>query len=91
MLLSKSDPNSHRESDSLHAASMSGREILIEAVRLGDVMKVSALDPETGLEACAVGPPHARADLETLALGKLRRLLSPPEEPLAPPRPGKVV
>ncbi|MBL8552390.1 MAG: hypothetical protein JNJ73_20540 [Hyphomonadaceae bacterium] len=71
---------------------MSGREILIETARLGDVMKVSALDPETGLEACAIGPPHARADLETLALGKLKRLLGAQQGRAGPPpRPGKVV
>jgi hypothetical protein len=52
------------------------REILIEIVRIGDSMKATAIDPESGEEAVAIGPAHAsREDLQRLAVGKLERRL----------------
>ena len=71
---------------------MAGREIFIEIVRYGDTVKVTAIDPDTGLEAVALGPASAaRADLERIAVGKLERALEERRE--APPRnrPGKLV
>ncbi len=54
---------------------LAGREILIEEVRLGDLVEVRAVDAETGLEARVSGPASAsRRDLETLALRKLAYL-----------------
>lgn len=51
---------------------LAGREILIEEVRLGDLIEVRAIDAETGLEAVISGPARAsRHDLETLAIRKL--------------------
>jgi hypothetical protein len=40
-------------------------------------MKATAIDPETGEEAVAIGPAHAsREDLQRLAVGKLERRLA---------------
>ncbi|MBI1185970.1 MAG: serine hydroxymethyltransferase [Alphaproteobacteria bacterium] len=67
------------------------REIFFEIARLGDVMRVSAIDGETGLEATAIGPANAlQSDLERIALGKLERKLASPQNG-SPPRPGRVV
>ena len=52
------------------------REILFEFTAVGAVMKVVAIDAATGIEVMAMGPVHAsRADLQKLALAKLRRRL----------------
>jgi hypothetical protein len=50
-------------------------EILIEMRRLGDVVRVSAVCPETGLEATILGPAAAgEAALAKAAVNKLRWL-----------------
>jgi hypothetical protein len=52
------------------------REVLFEFTAVGAVMKVAAIDAVTGIEVTVMGPVHAsRADLQKLALGKLRRRL----------------
>jgi hypothetical protein len=52
------------------------REVLFEFTAVGAVMKVAAIDAATGVEVTVMGPVHAsRADLQKLALGKLRRRL----------------
>ncbi|HWV51291.1 DUF6898 family protein [Pseudorhodoplanes sp.] len=52
------------------------REVLFEFTAVGSVMKVAAIDAETGVEVTVMGPVHAsRADLQKLALAKLRRRL----------------
>jgi len=52
------------------------REVLFEFTAVGAVMKVAAIDVATGVEVMVMGPVHAsRADLQMLALGKLRRRL----------------
>ena len=55
---------------------MSGdAEVLIEMRRLGDSVRVSAICPETGLEATIVGPAGAgEAALARAAANKLRWL-----------------
>ena len=55
---------------------MSGEaEVLIEMRRLGDSVRVSAVCPETGLEATIVGPAGAgEAALARAAANKLRWL-----------------
>lgn len=66
------------------------REVYFEIARLGDVMRVSAIDAETGIEAAAIGPAAAlQSDLERIALGKLERKLATQNG--SPPRPGRVV
>jgi len=69
------------------------REVYFEIARLGDVMRVTAIDSETGREATATGPAKAQqADLERLALGKLERLLAERGgESSQPERPGRLV
>lgn len=52
------------------------RDILFEFTAVGAVMKVAAIDAATGIEVMVMGPVHAsRADLQKLALAKLRRRL----------------
>jgi hypothetical protein len=52
------------------------RDILFEFTAVGPVMKVAAIDAATGIEVMVMGPVHAsRADLQKLALAKLRRRL----------------
>ena len=36
-----------------------GREIFVEFVVLGNSVKVTAIDPDTGLEASVIGPANA--------------------------------
>ncbi len=56
------------------------REVLFEFTVVGAVMKVAAIDAATGVEVTVMGPVHAsRADLQKLALGKLRRRLETSE------------
>ena len=38
---------------------MAGKEVFIEFVILGNTVKATAIDPETGLEASVVGPASA--------------------------------
>ena len=55
----------------------SEREVYFEFTAVGTVMKVAAIDAETGLEVTVMGPVNAsRADLQKLALGKLRNRLA---------------
>jgi hypothetical protein len=51
-------------------------EVLFEFTVVGSVVKVAAIDSETGIEVSVMGPAHAsRADLQRLALGKLKSRL----------------
>jgi hypothetical protein len=53
------------------------REVYFEIVRVGPMLKCSAIDPETNTEVFVVGPLNAEAaDLKTLALKKLDRRLA---------------
>ena len=38
---------------------MPGKEIFVEFVVLGNTVKVTAIDPDTGLEVSVVGPANA--------------------------------
>jgi hypothetical protein len=52
------------------------REVLFEFTAIGAVMKVAAIDAQSGIEVTVMGPSHAsRADLRKLALAKLRKRL----------------
>jgi hypothetical protein len=51
-------------------------EILFEFVRVGNSVKVTAIDPVSGVEAVVVGSVRlTRFSLQQAALRKLRRLL----------------
>ena len=53
-----------------------GREVILEFQRVGDYVKVSAMDVETLIEASIVGAASAsQAELERLALKKLDYVL----------------
>lgn len=53
-------------------------EVIVEFVRRGAWLKCSAVHAATGIEASAVGPADQGAQLERIALAKLRRLLAAP-------------
>ena len=53
------------------------REVYFEFVAIGSTVKVSAIDVTTGVEVSVMGPASAlQADLERLALGKLKARLA---------------
>ena len=53
------------------------RQVLFEFTAVGAVMKIVAIDAETGIEVMVMGPSHAsRADLQKLAMAKLKRRLA---------------
>ena len=53
------------------------REVLFEFTAIGAFMKVAAIDAQTGIEVTVTGPVNAaRADLQRLALAKLRKRLN---------------
>jgi hypothetical protein len=55
---------------------MTGREVYIEFVVHGNVVKATAIDAATGVEACIVGPVNApRATLAEAAARKLDYVL----------------
>jgi len=49
---------------------------IVEHVRNGQWLKVTAVCEATGLEAAAAGPAHEPNAVERLAVAKLRRLLA---------------
>jgi len=49
--------------------------ILLEFIRNGQWLKVSAVCERTGLEAAATGPANEPAAVERLAVAKLRKLV----------------
>jgi hypothetical protein len=53
------------------------RDVYFEFTAVGSVMKVVAIDSETGIEVSVMGPASAlQRDLERLALQKLKLRLS---------------
>lgn len=58
------------------------REVYFEFVSIGNVVKVMAIDSVTGIEVSVMGPANAaRADLQQLALQKLKARLKREEQP----------
>jgi hypothetical protein len=57
---------------SKHEELMSGHEIYVEFVIQGNVIKATAIDAKTGIEASIIGP--AGAPREPLAQAALRKL-----------------
>ena len=51
-------------------------EVIVEAVRNGSYLKVTAVHVLTGIEATAVGPAAEPRAVERLAIAKLRRLIA---------------
>ncbi|MFL5077797.1 MAG: DUF6898 family protein [Microvirga sp.] len=52
------------------------REVYFEFVAIGNVVKVTAIDSQTGTEVSAMGPASSsQADLQQLALQKLKARL----------------
>jgi hypothetical protein len=55
-----------------------GGDVFFEFTAIGRTVKVSAVDAATGIEVSVVGPSSAsRADLQRLALQKLKSRLAP--------------
>ena len=53
------------------------REVYFEFTAIGATMRVAAIDSATGIEVTVIGPVSAaRADLERLALAKLKARLA---------------
>lgn len=50
-------------------------EVIVEAIRHGTYLKVTAVHVATGREATAVGPAHEPKAVERLAIAKLKRLI----------------
>ena len=59
----------------------SGKEVLIELYQVGNSVKVSAVDPETGIEVSIVGSPSAGEEiLKRTAINKLNFVLRKRQE-----------
>ena len=53
------------------------RAVYFEFIAIGNAVKVTAIDSQTGIEVSAMGPASAaQADLERLALQKLKARLA---------------
>ena len=60
-------------------AGADGRDVYVELIAQGNVVKATAIDSQTGIEATIVGPASAgRAALEAAAIRKLEYLLKKP-------------
>jgi hypothetical protein len=56
-------------------------EYLIEYVRIGNQVKVTACDPDTGLEVSIIGPANAtKHELSELAIRKLHYVMNKGKE-----------
>ena len=59
------------------------KDFLIEFVRIGNSVKVSAIDPASGIEASIVGPANlSETQLSGNAIAKLRYVLARKKEGL---------
>lgn len=65
--------------------------VLFEFTQLGQQTRVAAIDEATGTEVVIICPPQlGQAQMQRLALNKLRHKLGLPQDPPPPPvRPGK--
>lgn len=60
---------------------MSDSEVIIEFIRQGRFVKVTAVDPVTGIEASIVGDPNTSpTTLQQLAVKKLRYVINKQQE-----------
>ncbi len=61
-------------------------DFLIEFVRVGNSVKVSAIDPATGIEASIIGPANlSQRELGRNAIAKLRYVLARKKQGLHSP------
>jgi hypothetical protein len=69
----------------------SQQRVFFEFQKLGQQVRVSAIDEATGTEVVVICPPQlGQMQMQRLALNKLRHKLGLPQEPApAPVRPGK--
>lgn len=51
-------------------------EVIVEAIRNGAYLKITAVHVATGIEATAVGPVTEPKSVERLAVAKLKRVLA---------------
>lgn len=59
------------------AAGKGPREVLFEFTVVGSVVKVAAIDADTGIEVSVMGPASAsQSDLQKVALAKLKARLA---------------
>lgn len=67
------------------------QRVLFEFQKLGQQVRVSAIDEATGTEIVVICPPQlGQVQMQRLALQKLRHKLGLPQDPPPPPaRPGK--
>lgn len=67
---------------------MAGGEVYFEFIQVGQQMRVSAIDADTGTEVVVVTPLVAtRTQMQQLALAKLKRKLADSGVSDAPPQP----
>lgn len=53
------------------------KQVLFEFVRIGKIVKVTAIDPKSGIEVSMVGDPHAGPEtLKQLAKRKLEYVMT---------------
>ena len=54
------------------------KNCIIEFVRVGDSVKVSAIDPKTGIETCVITPSHGvtKQRMKELAIRKLNYVIN---------------
>ena len=65
----------------------SSGEVLFEFTRLGPQMRVAAIDAASGIEVVVIAPLSAtQQQMQSLALGKLRRRLADRPAPTEPRR-----
>jgi hypothetical protein len=67
------------------------QRVLFEFQKLGQQVRVSAIDEATGSEVIVICPPQlGQSQMQRMALQKLRHKMGlSPEAPPPPPRPGK--
>ncbi len=59
------------------SSSETGGEVLLEFIRVGTQMRVSAIDPKTGTEVVIIAPVNApRSQMQKVAIAKLKRKLA---------------
>lgn len=67
-------------------------DVIVEVIRIGNMLKVSAICTKTGREVSIAGDPKApRVQLEKIAVNKLRYVMQKDAEENAPVQRGIVI
>ncbi|MGV8855698.1 MAG: DUF6898 family protein [Devosia sp.] len=75
-----------RSTESCYHAAMGQGEVFFEFSQVGRQMRVAAIDADTGTEVIVITPVSAtKAQMQQLALGKLRKKLGERAAPVAVP------